>query len=167
MPQGAPTSPIISNMIMYKVDNLIMKLCKKYDFIYTRYADDITISSVKPIDDKIKKIISKIFLRYNFSLNHKKTRLYGPKNKKIITGISISSGTPMLPRKTKRIWRQEINMIEKFGLLKHMENTNQNNPLFIPSLKGKLSFWKQIEPQNQFVDRAFTILNNAIKKLNT
>ena len=123
------------------------------------------ISSIEPISDNFREIISNIFLRYNLSLNPKKTHLYGPKNKKIITGISISSGIPKLPRKTKRMWRQEINMIEKFGLIEHMEKTQQNNPLYIPSLKGKLFFWKQIEPQNKFIDRAFTILDDAVKKL--
>jgi len=100
-----------------------------------------------------------------YTVNYKKTHFYGPKSKKIITGISISSGSPMLPRQTKRAWRQEINMIQKFGLLKHMENTKQLNPLFIPSLKGKLLFWKHIEPTNKFIDKGFIVLDEALKEL--
>lgn len=112
----------------------------------------------RAIDLYVKNVYAK-------TLNYKKTHFYGPKSKKIITGISISSGSPMLPRQTKRAWRQEINMIQKFGLLKHMENTKQLNPLFIPSLKGKLLFWKHIEPTNKFIDKGFIVLDEALKEL--
>lgn len=165
LPQGAPTSPIISNMILHKFDEEVMDLCAKKELIYTRYADDITISSTKQIDKILEKEISDILASYNMKLNYKKTHFYGINKKKIITGISISSGIPMLPRKTKRAWRQEINMIQKFGLLTHMENTNQVNPLFIPSLKGKLLFWKHIEPANRFIDKGFAILDKAVREL--
>ncbi len=165
LPQGAPTSPMISNMILHKIDEKIMNLCKEKELVYTRYADDITISSTKQIDKNLEKEIARLLAEHNMELNYKKTHFYGPKSKKIITGISISSGSPMLPRQTKRAWRQEINMIQKFGLLKHMENTKQLNPLFIPSLKGKLLFWKHIEPTNKFIDKGFIVLDEALKEL--
>jgi RNA-directed DNA polymerase len=45
LPQGAPTSPVVSNMICWRMDNNLYKLGKKYNCRYTRYADDITFST--------------------------------------------------------------------------------------------------------------------------
>ena len=165
IPQGAPTSPMISNMVMVSLDRKIQSICDSQNFTYTRYADDITISSNAPIEKGFLDILSNLMAQYNMSINMEKTHFYGPNAKKIITGISISSGEAKLPRFTKRKIRQEINMIRKFGLLRHMETTGQMSPLFIASLKGKLAFWKQIEPNNLFVIKAFEILKNAIKQL--
>ena len=56
-------------------------------------------------------------------------------------------------------------MIKKFGILQHMKNTHNLNPLIIPVLKGKLAFWKQIEPDNNFIFAAYKILDEAVKEL--
>lgn len=165
IPQGAPTSPMISNMVMVPLDRKIQSICDYQNFTYTRYADDITISSNTPIEKGFLDILSNLITQYNMSINVEKTHFYGPNTKKIITGISISSGEAKLPRATKRKIRQEINMIRKFGLLSHMEKTGQMSPLFIASIKGKLAFWRQIEPNNPFIIKAFEILKNAVKQL--
>ncbi len=165
IPQGSPTSPMISNMIMLPLDRKIQSICDNQNFTYTRYADDITISSSMPIEKGFLDALSNLIAQYNMNINMEKTHFYGPNTKKIITGISISTGETKLPRITKRKIRQEINMIRKFGLLNHMEKTRQLSPLFIPSLKGKLAFWKQIEPNNPFIIKAFEVLKNAVKQL--
>lgn len=165
LPQGAPTSPIISNMIMQSLDVAISEECARKNFAYTRYADDITISSKEIIDVNFFYRIQDIIKSSGMSLNEGKTHFYGPGNKKIITGVSISSGKPKLPRKTKRKLRQEVNMIEKYGLLNHMERTQQMSPIYIMSLKGKLAFWKQVEPDCPFVNKSFAVLQKAIERL--
>ncbi len=165
LPQGAPTSPILSNMIMLDADGKISQLCEQYNFVYTRYADDITISSKNKINTDIILKIKKILAEEGFEIKKEKTHFYGKNSKKIITGISISSGVPKIPRKTKRAWHQEIMMIKKYGILGHMDNISHYNPLFIASFFGKISFWKQIEPDNTFLDEALLILKKAINDL--
>lgn len=165
IPQGAPTSPILSNMVMQAVDEKIVQLCDNYNFVYTRYADDITISSNNEINPDIALQIQKFLAEDGFEVKKEKTHFYGKNSKKIITGVSISSGVPKLPRKTKRAWHQEIMMIKKHGILGHMDNISNYDPLFIASMLGKISFWKQIEPDNPFLDEASLILKKAIEDL--
>lgn len=94
LPQGAPTSPIISNLIFNIVDLQILKLVKKYKLKYTRYADDLTFST----NDKNFKDISFAFLdnlikllRENgFELNNKKTRLEFFSNHQEVTGLTVN-----------------------------------------------------------------------------
>jgi hypothetical protein len=52
LPQGAPSSPVITNMICVPLDNALMHLAKKAGCVYTRYADDITFSTYKKSFDK-------------------------------------------------------------------------------------------------------------------
>lgn len=100
LPQGAPTSPIISNTICRKLDKQLSTFARQHGFTYTRYADDITFSSrslkrIKAIvmhDDaaftyKASSEISKIIEDNGFTLNESKTRVVFPTNKQMITGI--------------------------------------------------------------------------------
>ena len=81
LPQGAPTSPIISNSIFYKIDARLHKLSKKLNLKYSRYADDITISGEK-IPSNFPRYIEAILLQHGFSLNKGKTRLKKGASKK-------------------------------------------------------------------------------------
>ena len=94
LPQGAPTSPLLANLVCRNLDNELMKLAKKYKCIYTRYADDICISSNltefpkeiynnNNLSDKILKIISK----NDFKINSAKTKMMSSKQRQLLTGI--------------------------------------------------------------------------------
>lgn len=77
-PQGAPTSPMITNMVMVANDVAITKYCKENNLIYTRYADDILISSRVSFDwEKVQQDIQDILKHYE--LKTEKTR-YGSFN---------------------------------------------------------------------------------------
>ena len=76
LPQGAPTSPYLSNIICIKLDAILYNFSKTKRFTYTRYADDITFSSNDPIfDDEFKSKIEEIITSQGFSINRKKERL--------------------------------------------------------------------------------------------
>lgn len=76
LPQGAATSPILSNMICLRMDKKLTKLAKEYRIIYTRYADDITFSSSKEnIDDKLLEKICEIIKEEGFEINKQKIRI--------------------------------------------------------------------------------------------
>ena len=77
-PQGAPTSPMLTNMVMIEKDIAITKYCKEHDLVYTRYADDILISSRVSFDwqtvqDDVQKLLD------TYQLKTEKTR-YGSFN---------------------------------------------------------------------------------------
>lgn len=100
LPQGASTSPAISNLVMARLDQRILKYCQVFDVNYSRYADDLLFSS-KSFDfnektwflSKIKNILK----THNFSLNYSKMK-YG-KGEISLNGYVISKSEIRLSRK--------------------------------------------------------------------
>ena len=92
LPIGFPTSPVVSNFSFYKYDLLIKSYSDKNGYVYTRYADDILISSDDYLDKEIiTKEITNIFERNgaNYKLNKDKTKILPRGSKRIIFGVSI------------------------------------------------------------------------------
>jgi retron-type reverse transcriptase len=78
LPQGAPTSPIITNMICDKLDYYLSRLAKRFNMNYSRYADDITFSSMRYVYSKRGKFmleLERIIKKQGFTINELKTRL--------------------------------------------------------------------------------------------
>ena len=79
LPQGAPTSPLISNIICSKMDHQLIKLAKTKGYTFTRYADDLTFSTNKkiyPLDiENLILDIKKIISENGFNVNEQKTRI--------------------------------------------------------------------------------------------
>lgn len=92
LPQGAPTSPTISNLISLKMDHQFIGLAKKYKMIFTRYADDITLSSYRKnlnIQEVIIEI-EKVVNANGFTLNPNKTRVQYPFQSQTVTGLKVN-----------------------------------------------------------------------------
>lgn len=138
---GAPSSPVLSNTIMYDFDSEVSAWCAESGITYTRYADDLTFStSTKGISSNIEPFIRNVAqkLSYpNLSLNNKKTTHLSKKYQRRITGIIINNeGNISLGRDRKR----EISaLIHKFSLSILPE-------LEIFRLQGLLGFAKDVEP---------------------
>jgi hypothetical protein len=148
LPQGAPTSPALSNIISIKLDNRLLAFAKKFDLKYTRYADDLAFSGEKlPIKfiDYITKIVEDEGLR----VNKAKTKLYNRKGKRILTGVSISTDKIKAPKEYKKKLFQELYYINKHGLNSHMTKKKIRFPYYINSLIGKLNYVLSIEPENK------------------
>lgn len=161
LPQGAPTSPLISNAIFYKIDERLSKLSKKLNLKYSRYADDITFSGEK-IPSNLPKYIGAILLQHGFSLNKGKTTLKNEMAKKIITGVSITSGKLMVPRAFKRKLRADIHRFEKNNYV----ISSPFDPMLYERLIGKLNFILQIEPENNYaIEKVKTILKQYKKNI--
>lgn len=148
LPQGAPTSPMISNVIASNLDNRIMALCKYYNYRYTRYADDITISGEK-IPTRFIEYVYDIIRTESFEINNRKTVLYRGKGKRIVTGVSISSTTIKAPKLYKRTLFQKLYYIEKHGIKSHMTKLKIKNPFYVISMIGQLNYILNIEPDNK------------------
>lgn len=75
LPQGAPTSPMISNMVFLPIDNIIFDYCKPRKIMYTRYADDLTFSG--DFDEyEILRFLNHTLKKSHFKINEKRQRLY-------------------------------------------------------------------------------------------
>ncbi len=102
LPQGSPCSPIISNSIASSLDKKLIKLSKKYKFTYTRYADDITISTnlknfpeqiaEKNYNDKwqLGNEITQCVENSGFTVNTNKVRMQYKTSKQVVTGIVVN-----------------------------------------------------------------------------
>lgn len=101
LPQGSPLSPILTNMVMHVFDTEMLEYCKTKDassnqIMYTRYADDLTFSSFKPIN--IKKMTNKInelLETTKIRLNHKKTKYKTIGQSIYITGVKVSANNKL------------------------------------------------------------------------
>ena len=88
LPQGAPTSPGLANAAMYHFDLRVSGLAKKFGYVYSRYADDIAISSDKRWPQGyLEPLIGAIALEEGFALNFRKTRLKRQHQKQKIVGV--------------------------------------------------------------------------------
>lgn len=132
---GAVSSPVISNIVMNGFDNTILEYCKKHGYVYSRYADDIYISSASFIPTDIQVFIQSELLKLGFLLNKTKTKFYSKKYRQKITGLiittdgKVSVGTPMR------------NMIKRVVYQKIVHNIGDPN-----QIQGYLSFLRDIEP---------------------
>jgi retron-type reverse transcriptase len=119
LPQGAPTSPALSNIVASYMDKRLYKFCQEYGYKYTRYADDIAISG-NYISPSFIETVNGIIEDCHFVVNKKKTRLYGENGNKIITGISLANNEVRVPRGYRRELEQTIYYILKYGYDAHV-----------------------------------------------
>ncbi|WP_320734792.1 retron St85 family RNA-directed DNA polymerase [Enterobacter kobei] len=91
LPQGAPTSPALSNLVCLRLDHRISTYCKKRALTYTRYADDLCISGNKIlILQKASYLIKDIICDEGFTINSKKEKFLGPKVRREVTGLTVT-----------------------------------------------------------------------------
>lgn len=177
LPQGAPTSPLISNMICYKLDRELTNLAKIERCIVTRYADDITISSryydlpksIVQSGDLGKVVLgeklSEIIAAANFSVNPDKVRMQKRSQRLVVTGLKINK-FPNVSKRTLSQIRAMLHAWRKHGLkaaqLEYQTkyNAKKRNPYgtiidFRHVIVGKLVFVGQIRG---FSDKRFSKL---------
>ena len=162
LPQGAPTSPLLSNAIYRGMDVDLACLACQEDLRYTRYADDLTFSGDR-IPIPLIKSITETVKAYNLRVNQEKTRRSGKGSRKIITGVSISSGIITIPRERKRIIRQKVHFILTYGLNSHLKHTQSRDLLAGYRLLGELAYWHSVEPENQYVIENMGALKRLLK----
>ncbi|WP_165312410.1 retron St85 family RNA-directed DNA polymerase [Vibrio ziniensis] len=140
---GAPSSPFVSNAVMFFFDSMLNEKCRQLGITYTRYADDLIFSTnLKDVLFEVPSLLSRDVLantEFNFlCINEGKTVFASKRNNRHITGVTITNdGRLSIGRKRKRVLSS---LIHKFttGELK--------DPIEIMKLKGLLGFAKHIEP---------------------
>lgn len=168
LPQGAPTSPIISNIICYTMDKQFEKIAKKNNCRYSRYADDITFSTDSEyfpkdiaelvngkieMSDQITKILSGGYDN-GFKFNGKKTKLYKRYVKQEVTGIVVNKKTNVNSKYIKNI-RAIMNNIRKEGFIStfkktfttEFENEEYAKTKLFNYLSGKISYLKMVKTE--------------------
>lgn len=163
LPQGAPTSPALSNIVASPLDYRLQRFARIAGLHYTRYADDLTFSG-RAVTFGQQRLIQKIISESGFRINPDKERLFiSPNTPRIITGISIGQKLLHLPRTTKRRLRQELHYVMTYGLHDHIDHCRISRRRYLQSLLGRVSFWLSIEPTQPYALRARTHLLNLIR----
>lgn len=145
LPQGAPTSPILSNIVSFMMDIRLKKLSEKMNIRYTRYADDITFSGEKNvINKKLLKCVVSIIEDCGFNVNIDKTRFQSKGRRQEVTGLIVNNNTLNVPKKYIKEIRQEIYYINKYGIKSHREKVGFKNMYYKDHLLGKILFVKSI-----------------------
>lgn len=122
LPQGAPTSPALSNLVCMNLDKKLTSFAISQGATYSRYADDLCFSlSAGCRKDAlyIKKEISKILREHGFSDNSKKTRIVPPGARKILTGLIINDELPKIPKEIRDSVRMHLYYAKKNGIASH------------------------------------------------
>lgn len=156
--QGASTSPYLTNILLYDLDDRLFKLASRSGLSYTRYADDLTFSGGY-ISTNFVSLVSRIASEFSLVVNNSKTRLLIEKNKKIVTGLSVSGSSLRITREMRRSITQDVFYIEKYGLFSHVSQMKITDPFYLESIAGKVAFWIQAEPQNATAHKCRDILS--------
>ncbi len=146
LPQGACTSPAISNQIARKLDRRLTGLAMKLGIVYTRYADDLTFSANKAFNDKVGYLLARI--RHvakdeGFALNPAKTRVKRAHTRQIVTGLVVND-KPAVPRDIVRRMRAILHQAKKSGLA---QQNRQNIPNFQAWVEGMIAYISMVRPE--------------------
>ena len=148
LPQGAPTSPAITNIIMYDFDETVGAFCNKKKISYTRYCDDMTFSgefNEKEIINFVRNELSKLGLH----LKNRKTAVIPATKRQTVTGIVVNEKLNLTKEYKKNI-RQEMYYIKKFGLDEHLNKRGLTDKhQYLLSLRGRIAFVLQTVPNDR------------------
>jgi len=148
LPQGAPTSPIITNMICSILDIHLLKVAKKYKLDYTRYADDMTFSTNdRHFIDNYSAFYQEIKQKIEYSgfeINEKKNRLQFRDSKQVVTGLVVNKKLSIDHNYYKQTRAMAHNLYTKGSFV--LENGKTGT---INQLEGRFSFINQVDEYNQ------------------
>ena len=148
LPQGAPTSPAVSNLVMKLFDEHMLAWCGERDITYSRYCDDMTFSG--DFDFQEVKGKAEGFLEaMGMELNRKKTRVSFRGGRQAVTGLVVNE-RPGVPREYKRRLRQEIYQYRKFGL----PETETDSEKYRARLLGKIRYVLSVQPEDAWFAQA-------------
>ena len=163
LPQGAPTSPAISNIIMCDFDNTVGNWCRKKEIAYTRYCDDMTFSGDFDVRE-VKQFVKQELKKLGLFLNDSKTVALRSGRKQTVTGIVVNV-KQNIPKEYKTKLRQEMYYCMKFGVSSHLENCGITNTeeKYVLKLLGRINYVLSVEPDNSAMKKYRDWLINQTK----
>ena len=153
VPQGAPTSPAISNIILREFDDRVGEWCKARNINYTRYCDDMTFSG--SFDAKeLKQFVENEIQKEGFFINAKKTVVLHDGQRKAVTGIVVNEKLSVQSEYKKDI-RKIMYYCNKYGVIDHMMANKiiGYKSDYLNVLLGKINYVLSVEKNNkQFIE---------------
>ncbi|NBD00711.1 RNA-directed DNA polymerase [Atlantibacter hermannii] len=160
LPQGSPCSPVITNLILVSLDRRLSNLCNRAGCTYTRYADDITISTNKKefpraiikshnenSIDLNKKFLKEI-ISSGFQINVNKLRLFDRKCRQEVTGLTVNRFVNVDNKYAKKIRAMAHSLFTKGEYTLTDKKTREQRAGNINELGGMLSFIDYVDKHN-------------------
>lgn len=147
LPQGAPTSAYLSNLVLRPFDKQISEYCVHNNIRYTRYADDLTFSGYFDIAALLFVLDSHLPF-YGLKRNKKKFKVMRNNTRQFVTGVVVNDKL-QLSREYRMKIRQEIHYIEKFGLDNHLSHVGETRTNYLNHLIGKIQYALFINPKDE------------------
>ncbi|MBR4549772.1 MAG: RNA-directed DNA polymerase [Oscillospiraceae bacterium] len=158
LPQGACTSPYLSNLCFAKADGELAGYCREKGLAYSRYSDDLTFSGDRIDVKELIAFVRETVKKYGFSLNYRKIHVDGKGRRHRVTGIvcneKLNAGADY-----RRKVRQEIYYLRKYGAADHLRRRNDpayrnadGTPCverYYAALLGRISFILQVDPEQE------------------
>lgn len=132
---GAVSSPVISNVVMYSFDEIMLEYCKANGYLYSRYADDIYISSKNYIPKDVLTFLQRELVKCGFTMNYSKTKFCSSKSRRKVTGLIITNDSRI------SIGTERRKAIKKMVYDKLVHGKGDPHQIL-----GYLSFLKDVEP---------------------
>ena len=163
LPQGAPSSPTITNLILYEFDEQMGQWCRERGIAYTRYCDDMTFSG----DFEPSEVIGYVRLelkKMGFLLNEQKPRIQRPGQQQTVTGIVVNEKLS-IPADYRRKLRQKLYYCKKFGIQEHLQKVGLEIPedTYRMQLLGKVNYVLQVHPDDRDMIEARNCLQQSSK----
>ena len=162
LPQGAPTSPAITNIMMYDFDERIGAYCSERGIAYTRYCDDMAFSGA--FDEKeVIAIVKAELQKLGLFLKNRKTAIISNTKRQTVTGIVVNEKINLTKEYKKKI-RQEMYYIKRFGIDSHLKKIGiLEKEQYIDSLLGRIAFVLQTIPKDDEFLEYKNLLQTYIK----
>ena len=144
LPQGAPTSPALANLVCRRLDHRLAQLAAKYGAVYTRYADDLTFSFATLPEIRIGRLlwwIDSICEREGFLERPDKRRILRNKHQQRVTGIVVNAGVHV-PRADRKRFRAILHNCKKHGVASQAKDRKD----FDAYLAGYAAYVNMVEP---------------------
>lgn len=166
LPQGSPSSPIITNLITRILDYRIVKIAKKYRFTYSRYADDMTFSTNRELNsnklratkelENFLKELEELINSSGFEINQKKTRLSNNMQRQEVTGLVVNKKINV-----KREYIKNTRAMA-FKLYKDGAFEIDKKPGTLNQLTGRFAFIYQIDQYNNYLLYKKSLIQNNL-----
>ena len=164
LPQGAPSSPAISNLVLADFDAEMSGWCGGRDVRYTRYCDDMTFSGCfRP--EEVVSLVGASLRRRGFFLNERKTRFLPASRRQMVTGLVVNE-RPGVPAEELRQLRQEVYYCRRFGPADHMARLGiaESEEQYLSRLLGRVSYALQMTPERAELREARLWLLEALQR---
>jgi hypothetical protein len=145
LPQGAPTSPAITNLLCRRLDRRLQAMADELGFVYTRYADDLTFSA-KTEDvgqaAEVLRRLERIVGHEGFVIHPDKTRVLRRGRRQEVTGVVVNH-KPGVPHDVLHRFRATLFQIEKDGPAGKRWGASKN---VLASIRGFASYVRMVDP---------------------